>query len=578
MSGRRTFRLIVTFATAFLFAVSGAHSSLAATRGEAIHAIVTALGLPEWPGGRHFSDLGSDHPFSRSIETAAALGILHPTEQFYPDIEASRAEAVMFSLQAMGLRHEAAILQGVAPKEHPGIPVYIAPYLSLAEELQPALPEEFLSDPRGTVSPQDLYSLSMWLRECRRALSWRREISSGGSTLVLSRDHVGTPPSEWGVVSEELGSEEEAASLARRISDLGIPAIAQPLGWMWIVKIGPFAHYFDAWETMARIPAQGLTVAPFSQSPGRALYYAALGFDPAAAPPRIVTAASISGRKLPLDVIAANAGAEGAINGGFFGGSRIVGTLVVDSRPVSGPYGDRSAAGWSADGTRILFGRGDFRTVLTIGERDFPVSTVNSIPPQGGIGIFTPEVSSYVTGAPADGWELTVKGGKAAGVRHSASSNHFVTGEGFLVISRGYSSQFIQQVRDGTPVSFRAEWMEEGFVGMDYVMQAGPMLVRDGAVQDNSEGFGPRTLSVPHPRSILGFDGKRVWFIVVDGRDPWHSNGLTFGETAGFARMLGLTHALNLDGGGSSSIWWKGRTVTAPPGGTLRPIPYALVF
>ena len=104
------------------------------------------------------------------------------------------------------------------------------------------------------------------------------------------------------------------------------------------------------------------------------------------------------------------------------------------------------------------------------------------------------------------------------------------------------------------------------------------MLVKEGTLQSGSEGFGPRTLSVPHPRSFVGFDGQKVWFVVVDGRDPWHSNGLTIDGTARVAREMGLLYALNLDGGGSSSIWWRGRIVTSPPGGLLRPVPYALVF
>lgn len=570
--------MIGIISVAAAFALLGACPSCATTRGETIHAIITALDLPEWSGGRHYADLGPDHPFSRSIETAAALGILHPTEQFYPDIEASRAEAIMFALQAMGLRHEVSLMGNLAPESRPDLPLYITPYLSLAEEIQPPPPAEFLLDPRGTVSRQNLSDLGRWLRECKRYLLWRKEISAGNSVLVLSRENIGTPPSEWAVQSTEFGSEEEAVNLAERLKNTGYPAMTQHLEWSWIVRIGPFAHYFDAWDTMMKIPDPRMTVAPFAQSPGRALFVAALGFDPSVKPPRIVTASSISGKRLPLDLIADNSQAEGAINGGFFSGAKIVGSLVIRSRPVSGSYGDRSAMGWSADGSHIHFGRGDFKTIMTIGDRELPVSTINSVPPQGGVGLFTPDVWAYITGAPADGWELTVKEGLAAGVRQAAVSNHFVTREGFLVIARGHPAQFIQQVQEGTAVSVRTEWSEPEFSGLDYVLQAGPMLVKEGILQKNTEGFGPRTLSVPHPRSIVGFDGKKIWFVVIDGRDPWHSNGLTMDETARVTLKMGLRYALNLDGGGSSSIWWKGQIITSPPGGIIRPVPYALVF
>ena len=578
MSRSPFLRSLPILAFALVCVSFGADASLSATRGETIHTVITSLGLPEWSGGEHFTDIAPGHPFSRSIETAAALGILPPAEQFYPDLEATRAEALMFALQAMGLRHEAAVLEALAPGPSRNIPQYIAPYLSLAGEIQPAPPGEFLRDPRGSLSGEELFSLGQWLRDCKRELLWRREFSADGSVLVLSRENVGTPPSEWAVQSREIGDPEEAERIAGNLRGLGLPAMTHALEWSWVVRIGPFQHYLEAWDTMMKIPSPEMTVVPFSQTPGRALFVAALGFDPARRPPRIVTAASISGRRLPLDMIAGNSGAEGAINGGFFSGVRIVGSLVINSFPASGPYGDRSAMGWSSNGSRLHFGRGDFRTRLSIGDRDFPVSTINSAPPQGGIGLFTPDVWTFVTGAPSDAWEMTVKNGAVAGVRHSAASNHFVTREGYLVIARGISGQYLQGIEKGTPVSVRTEWTDQGFNGLDFVLQAGPMLLRDGSAVSNAEGFGARTLSVPHPRSFIGTDGKLVWFVVVDGRDPWHSNGLTISETARIARQMGLENALNLDGGGSSSIWWRGRIVTSPPGGAIRPVPYAVVF
>jgi hypothetical protein len=574
MSSRRT--VLALFAAAFL--LLPAEPVPAVTRGETIHAIVTSLGLPEWSGAKHFADLEPGHPYWRSVETASALGIIHPSERFYPDIEASRAEAVMFSMQAMGLRHEASILNDLDPVPWPGLPSYIVPYMTLAADLQPPPPPEFLSAPREPMTQRDLQSMKSWLRECTYRLRWSREFKGPDSVLTLLRENIGRPPSEWGLQSREFGSEKEAASAAETLRRMGLSVMIHELEWSWIVRIGPFQHYMEAWETMIKIPAPEMTVVPFTQSPSRAMFVAALRFDPAATPPRVVPAASISGKRLPLDIIADNSGAEGAINGGFFSGSRIVGSLVVDSRPLSGPYGERSAVGWKSDGSKIHFGRGKFKSTLSLGSLTVAVSTMNTPPPQGGVGIFTPDVWSYVTGAPADGWEVTVKGDTVSGVRHSSSSNHFVTREGFLIIARGQAGNLMKDIKEGTPVSVRVEWTDPGFRDLDNVLQAGPMLLKNGTTSADPEGFSSRTLSVPHPRSLVGSDGEYMWFVVIDGRDPWHSNGATIGETAAVATRLGLVNALNLDGGGSSSIWWKGRIVTSPPGGVIRPVPYALVF
>ncbi|MDT8284799.1 MAG: S-layer homology domain-containing protein, partial [Thermovirgaceae bacterium] len=92
MSRSRFLRSVLILAFALIYGFCGADESLSATRGETIHTVITSLGLPEWSSGEQFTDIAPDHPFSRSIETAAAFGILPPTEQFYPDLEATRAE------------------------------------------------------------------------------------------------------------------------------------------------------------------------------------------------------------------------------------------------------------------------------------------------------------------------------------------------------------------------------------------------------------------------------------------------------------------------------------------------------
>lgn len=58
-----------------------------------------------------------------------------------------------------------------------------------------------------------------------------------------------------------------------------------------------------------------------------------------------------------------------------------------------------------------------------------------------------------------------------------------------------------------------------------------------------------------HPRTLLGLDEKRqlLYLVVVEGRQLGFS-GLNLDELAQLAQSLGLTHAINLDGGGSSTM------------------------
>ncbi len=92
---------------------------------------------------------------------------------------------------------------------------------------------------------------------------------------------------------------------------------------------------------------------------------------------------------------------------------------------------------------------------------------------------------------------------------------------------------------------------------------SGPLLIQDGktqAFQDNKFN------STRHPRSIIGYDSHGYcYFIVIDGRFPGMGDGATIPEAAAVARYLGLESAINMDGGGSSTLWSENTGVINHP-------------
>ena len=72
-----------------------------------------------------------------------------------------------------------------------------------------------------------------------------------------------------------------------------------------------------------------------------------------------------------------------------------------------------------------------------------------------------------------------------------------------------------------------------------------------------------------HPRTMIGTTrGSAVWLVTVDGRNPSTSLGMTFAELTNLALKLNLVHALNLDGGGSTTMVVKGKIVNHPSDAT----------
>ena len=97
------------------------------------------------------------------------------------------------------------------------------------------------------------------------------------------------------------------------------------------------------------------------------------------------------------------------------------------------------------------------------------------------------------------------------------------------------------------------------------VVASGPVLVDDGVTATYAEGIEgwKRFYNRRHPRSLMGKDADGgVWLVVVDGRFPGEAEGMTIAELTALAGKLGLVEAINLDGGGSSTLWTL-------PGGVL---------
>jgi exopolysaccharide biosynthesis protein len=109
------------------------------------------------------------------------------------------------------------------------------------------------------------------------------------------------------------------------------------------------------------------------------------------------------------------------------------------------------------------------------------------------------------------------------------------------------------------------------------VIQAGPILTRNGTLVTNNETFKADITDKRHPRTIVGTDGSRLIWAVIDGRNPIHSLGATIDETRWVANALGLATAVNLDGGGSSELIWRGIIANIPSDGKERPLPYAVL-
>ncbi|SEM55940.1 phosphodiester glycosidase family protein [Paenibacillus sp. OV219] len=126
---------------------------------------------------------------------------------------------------------------------------------------------------------------------------------------------------------------------------------------------------------------------------------------------------------------------------------------------------------------------------------------------------------------------------------------------------------------DGTMKSYNEEEVSADELlaaGVTNTFSFGPALIKDGEASTDLDNvkidtnFGNRSIDDANPRTGIGIISPNHYvFVVVDGRQE-DSRGVTLNEFAQLFKGLGATEAYNLDGGGSSTMYFMGRVVNSP--------------
>ncbi len=110
------------------------------------------------------------------------------------------------------------------------------------------------------------------------------------------------------------------------------------------------------------------------------------------------------------------------------------------------------------------------------------------------------------------------------------------------------------------------ELLEKGAV---QILSFGPALVTEGSISVTSEEEVGKAMA-SNPRTAIGIiDDDHYVFVVSDGRTD-ESEGLSLYELAEFMESLGVETAYNLDGGGSSTMYFNGEIINNPTSGGNR--------
>ncbi|MFD2768282.1 phosphodiester glycosidase family protein [Micromonospora eburnea] len=289
-------------------------------------------------------------------------------------------------------------------------------------------------------------------------------------------------------------------------------------------------------------------------------------------------------RDEPLRAAVDRSRAVAAVNGDFFdinasGAAQGIG--IRSGELIQSPVaGHTNAAAISPQGLgRIIQIGFEGSAVLPAG----PVSLTqfNNMVQRDGVGVFTPLWGTYPRQRPVEGAarvvEVTVTGGRVATVASTAGEGPIPAGTTVL-LGREAGADALAALRPGDPVD--VSWRPKASDGSSphAAVGGGNVLVRDGVVQSIAD----QSLA---PRTSVGFsaDGRKMIMLTVDGRQV-DSRGVTQTEMGRMMLELGAANALNLDGGGSSTLLAREPGAAAvqvensPSDGSERPVPNGLAI
>lgn len=265
-----------------------------------------------------------------------------------------------------------------------------------------------------------------------------------------------------------------------------------------------------------------------------------------------------------------------AVNGGFFAfDGAAVGALLVDGEWMRLPWKGRTAIGFNSEGRPHIDNLQTRATVNFSTGLQLPVRELNGWPDWGRVTVLNSRFTGRYRLRPG---EIGARVSRGKVISKPGSGLAEVPADGFLVIASGGAARYLQGVPRGTGADLDIKII--GWPDVRTALGGGPRLLVNGrvAVSALREAFKQDVRVGRGPRTAMGIDREgRCIIVVVDGRQKYHSVGLTLTELAYTMQKLGAVDAMNLDGGGSTTLTVRGTLINQPSDGYERSVSNALL-
>ncbi|MER7715576.1 phosphodiester glycosidase family protein [Streptomyces flaveolus] len=490
-----------------------------------------------------------------------------------------------------------------------------------------------LTETRTTTTLQPGVTLTRIVRgDDDPSLRWTVEVSIPGGATSPDPD---APPT---ALKDRVSADELAAALTRdgfpaRVEQVTTARTADYAGGTlgWRVRVGTFTSQSAATTERTRLRAAGYTgSAVFTGWDGEATDRGPWHIDVLTVDPRTFRGGLEASYGPDLEnrettsALSNAAGATAAVNAGFFvldpkagAPGDPAGVGVYDGRLLSEPVSGRPGLVLHDDGRRTEIARYTWRGRITARGTSLTLNGVNRVPGLirncGGsegdrptslplhdvtctnaneLVAFTPEYGRQTPSG--EGAEAVLDAHDRVVELRSPRGGPLPTGGSSLQATGDRVAELSALARPGAHVTTRTTLLDDRgkrvspSPGTD-IVNAGPELVRDGRLHVTPATDGMVHPGDPswyygwvhkrNPRTLAGVDAAgRTVLITSDGRSA-EALGLSIVESAEVAKSLGLRDAVNLDGGGSTTMVTDGKVLNAPSDATgERPVGDALLI
>ena len=268
-----------------------------------------------------------------------------------------------------------------------------------------------------------------------------------------------------------------------------------------------------------------------------------------------------------------------AINGGFFRVNEQregipAGILKINHTIHGIAYKTRAAIGWSNENNITLIDRLQTKTTLQIKNNILPINGLNTPLSARRSVLYSDTYDKQDLSFNINAMHFIISNNKIIDIKTENTVN--IPNNGYIY-SVGYGLfNNLPNINIQDPVVINSKLIPtlskekmKLWNKLPFVLSGAPLLLKNGELIEDYKAERPRDgfINQPYARTAIGILKNKNWLMIVAEKNIINTtDGITIPELATIMQKLGCADALNLDGGGSSTMYFNNRIINLPEG------------